>query len=233
MRKLLAGGLMAAALFATSGCSPEQEAKGEPRKPDVATSSALPIGAGFDFYVLSLSWSPSYCEAEGKDANRQQCEGGRPYAFVVHGLWPQFERGYPENCGTAERDVDQAMLRGLYDIMPSAGLIRHQWRKHGSCSGLEQDDYFRVLRQARRRVAIPQEYGRVDRHLTVSPASAEAAFLKANPGMPREGLAVTCDRRYLREVRICMTKDLHYRPCPDVDARACRAAQVIMPPMRG
>nr|WP_230980359.1 ribonuclease [Oryzicola mucosus] len=232
MRQLLAGGLMAAALFLTAGCSPEQEAKDEPQKPNVATSSAVPIGDGFDFYVLSLSWSPSYCEAEGKDANRQQCEGGRPYAFVVHGLWPQFERGYPENCDTVEGDIGQAVLRGLYDIMPSAGLIRHQWRKHGSCSGLEQDDYFRVLRKARDKITIPPEYERVDRHISISPGAAEAAFLKANPGMPRDGVAVTCDRRYLREVRICMTKDLDYRACPEVDARACRAAHVFMPPVR-
>ena len=105
---------------------------------------SFPAGSGFDFYVLSLSWSPSYCEAEGDNANRQQCDIGRPYAFVVHGLWPQFERGFPADCDTAEREVDNDTLRSLYDIMPSSGLIRHEWRKHGTCSGLSQHDYFHV-----------------------------------------------------------------------------------------
>jgi ribonuclease T2 len=196
-------------------------------------SSALPIGDGFDFYVLSLSWSPSYCEAEGEEANRQQCADGRPYAFVVHGLWPQFERGFPESCRTDEAGVSKTTLRTLYDIMPSAGLIRHQWRKHGSCAGLDQDDYFAVLRAAREAVAIPARFRRLDGYVTLDPGEAETAFLKANPSLPANGVAVTCDRRYLREVRICMTKGLEFRPCPEVDRRDCRLSKVVMPPVRG
>lgn len=189
--------------------------------------------AGFDFYVLSLSWSPSYCEAEGDDANPQQCAAGRPYAFVVHGLWPQFESGYPQDCRVAEWDVPRDRLRSLYDLMPSAGLIRQQWRKHGSCAGLSQRDYFSVLRKARERVAIPPGFQRLKTYRTVDPDAVEDAFLRSNPGLAEAGVAVTCDRRYLREVRICMGKDLSFRTCPEVDARACRRASVVMPPVRG
>ena len=100
-----------------TGCSDNTPSR------DIKRETA-PIGAGFDFYVLALSWSPSYCEAAGDDANRQQCEQPRPYGFIVHGLWPQFEHGYPEFCPT-ERSlfVPQEELAGLYDLMPSAGLI--------------------------------------------------------------------------------------------------------------
>jgi ribonuclease T2 len=157
----------AAGALALSGCKPSEE-----KKPEAQTSGQpIPQGDGFDFYVLSLSWSPSYCEAEGESANRQQCTSKRPYAFVVHGLWPQFERGYPENCDIRERDVDQQTLRGLYDIMPSAGLIRHQWRKHGSCAGLSQSDYFDVLRAARERIEIPAAFQNPTKYETVSPDS--------------------------------------------------------------
>jgi ribonuclease T2 len=192
-----------------------------------------PLGSGFDFYVLSLSWSPSYCEAEGEDANRQQCASGRPFAFVVHGLWPQFERSYPENCPARETDVSNATLRALYDLMPSAGLIRHQWRKHGTCAGLPQQDYFATLRAAREKVIIPTEFRRLDTHRTVAPAMVEAAFRQSNLLLPAQGIAVTCDERYLREVRICLTKELAFRPCPEIDRRACRLDQAVMPPVRG
>lgn len=128
------------ALLLLTACEPSTEQEQPAKAPIAQTapaavdapvaedsrSASVPAGQGFDFYVLSLSWSPSYCEAEGEDANRQQCETGRPYAFVVHGLWPQFERGYPESCQTSEADVQNATLRTLYDIMPSAGLIRYQ-----------------------------------------------------------------------------------------------------------
>ncbi|MBB3705437.1 ribonuclease T2 family protein [Aminobacter aminovorans] len=202
--------------------------------PATGTSdAAVPRGQGFDFYVLALSWSPSYCEAEGEQANGQQCRAGRPYGFVVHGLWPQYERGYPENCPTNVSDVSSDRLHGLYDLIPSAGLIRHQWRKHGTCSGLGQDDYFKVLRAARDRIEIPKEFKSLASYRTLAPGQAERAFLQSNPDMPADAVAVTCDRRYLRELRICMGKDLAFRACPEIDRRACRLDKVVMPPVRG
>ncbi|HWK65073.1 MAG TPA: ribonuclease T2 [Rhizobiaceae bacterium] len=190
------------------------------------------IGTGFDFYVLSLSWSPSYCEAEGADANRQQCASGRPYAFIVHGLWPQFERGYPQDCPSDQTEVSDQAIRRLYDLIPSAGLIRHQWKKHGSCAGLAQEDYFATLRAAREKIAIPEEFKHLDAYRTIAPSDAEESFIRSNPSLPPDGIAVTCDKRYLREVRICLTKDLEYRPCPEIDQRACRLETAVMPPIR-
>ena len=208
------------------------EAGGTPARVSSAAAD-LPEGGDFDFYVLSLSWSPSYCEAEGKKASRQQCDAAHPHAFIVHGLWPQFENGYPLECGTSERNVADRTLRQLKDIMPSPGLVRHEWRTHGSCSGLAQDDYFEVLRAARKKVAIPMEFRRPDARRTLSPGEAEASFLQANPGLPPDGISVTCDRRYLRDVRICMTRELAFRPCAEIDRRACRLPKVAMPPVRG
>lgn len=239
MRRLLLAALAAVLLAACSQESEKPPSDARPNAPIVQTVPSgaavpsAPLGAGFDFYVLSLSWSPSYCEAEGQDANHQQCDRGRPYAFVVHGLWPQFQRGFPENCPVEERDVPNSTLRALYDIMPSAGLIRHQWRKHGSCSGLSQEDYFAVLRAARESVSIPARFRHLDGYLTIDPDEAEKAFVSANPTLRADAVAVTCDQRYLREVRICMTKDLKFRSCPEVDRRDCRLSKVVMPPVRG
>ena len=187
----------------------------------------------FDFYVLSLSWLPSYCEAEGSGANPQQCASGRPYAFVVHGLWPQFERGYPSDCETAEQRVDGDLVRSLYDIMPSAGLIGHQWRRHGSCTGFSPADYFSTLRAAREKVVIPEAYRRLDGLLTVDVAQVERLFSEANPALPPDAISTSCDKRYLREVRICLSRELSSRACPELERRACRSANAMMPPVRG
>lgn len=234
-----AGPFLALALAcALTACGPSSSSGGGGKGSAADTQqdkarAAIPAGRGFDFYVLSLSWSPSYCEAEGPEANRQQCDAGRPYAFVVHGLWPQFERGYPRNCQTSASKLPAGTMRSLFDIMPSAGLIRHEWREHGSCSGLDQADYFHVLRAARERVVVPDEYRRLDGYRTVAPQDVENDFLQANPGLPADGVAVTCDRRYLREVRICMTKDLDFRACPEIDRQSCGKAKTVMPPVRG
>lgn len=204
-----------------------------PTAPASNPQTPVKSGKGFDFYVLSLSWSPSYCEAEGADANRQQCASGRPYAFVVHGLWPQFKRGYPADCPVGESDVAPGIVSGMLPLMPSAGLIRHQWRKHGSCAGLSQRDYFDVVRAARARIEIPKEFERLSDYRTIRPDEVEASFLSANGRLKPDGVAVTCDRRYLREVRICFTKGLEFRACPEIDRRDCRLDKAVMPPVRG
>lgn len=179
--------------------------------------------------MLSLSWSPSYCAIEGADANRQQCGAEPAHGFVVHGLWPQNESGWPEFCplDEADRFVPDDLGRDYLDIMPSMGLIGHQWRKHGSCSGLDQRGYLEATRAAWEAMAIPEmATGRVD------PAEVEAAFVAANDGLPEDGIAIACADGHVTEARICMTTDLAFRACPEVDARACRASSLSMPAPR-
>ena len=198
--------------------------------PSASDDKALPKGEGYDFFVLSLTWSPSYCEIEGADANRQQCAEGRELGFTVHGLWPQFENGWPEFCNhDGPNRVPNALVRRYLDIMPSAGLMGHQWRKHGSCAGVGQEDYFRLVRAARERIAIPRQYRDPEADADVAPDAVEAAFIGANPGMKADGIAISCDGRHLAEVRICLTKDMEFRSCAGVNARGCRLPRAAMP----
>jgi ribonuclease T2 len=189
----------------------------------------------FDFYVLSLSWSPSYCDAASQrspDRQSPQC-GERPFSFVVHGLWPQYERGFPEYCQKDGPRLDRGIVSSMLDIMPAPQLIFRQWDKHGTCSGLAPRAYFDSVRKARALIKIPSDYLELKETLSVTPDEVEEAFVKANPGMTRGAIAVTCDSSRLREVRVCVNKDLSFRDCPDVDRRACRRAKLVMPPMRG
>lgn len=191
----------------------------------------------FDFYVLSLSWSPSFCEAASERGNtgkntRIQC-GGRPYSFVVHGLWPQYERGFPNYCQRPAPRLDRRVMSSMLDLMPAPGLIYNEWDKHGTCSGLGARAYFEAIRKARAAVKIPAEYLELSAAKTVAPAAIEDAFIKANPGLSSTAIAVTCDSRRLSEVRICLSKDLQFRACDEIDRRACRRKEVVMPPVRG
>lgn len=214
--------LCLATLLVLAGCAPSS---GEDDAGLVAAR-----GTGFDFYVLSLSWSPSHCEAEGAQANRRQCGPGRDLAFIVHGLWPQFERGYPEFCASGEPGrVPEELIATALDIMPSAGLIGHQWRKHGSCTGLSQREYLEAAREAYGRVAIPRSFSTAGAAREANPGDVERAFIEVNQTLPADGIAVTCAQGRLAEVRICLSKELEFRSCPEVDARACRSPSVSLP----
>src|SRR5262249_32948985 len=159
------------------------------------------------FYVLALSWSPSYCEAaQNRAPNRsseRQC-AGRPFSFVVHGLWPQYERGFPSYCQVPAPRLNRNTVDRMLDIMPSPRLIFHEWDRHGSCSGLAPHAYFETVRKARAIVKIPENYLELDKPITVSPEEVAAAFVKANPGLSRAAVAVLCDGKRLTEVRVCL-----------------------------
>lgn len=191
----------------------------------------------FDFYVLSLSWSPSYCETaseRGANGRNQQMQcGGRPYSFVVHGLWPQYDRGFPNYCQRPAPRLDRNIVSSMLDLMPAPGLIFSEWDKHGTCSGVAAKAYFETVRKARAAVKIPAEFLQVTETREVTPAEVEEAFVKANPGLSSAAVAVTCDSKRLSEVRLCLSKDLQFRACEEIDRRACRRDKIEMPPVRG
>jgi ribonuclease T2 len=189
----------------------------------------------FDFYVLSLSWSPSFCEAASERGNsgRSQVQCERPFSFVVHGLWPQYERGFPEYCQRPSPRLARNIMTSMLDLMPAPGLIFNEWDKHGTCSGLGERAYFETIRKARAAVKIPEEFLQLSEQKTISPDAVEAAFIKVNPGLSSSAISVTCTSRRLSEVRVCMSKDLQFRACEEIDRRACRRDEVVMPPVRG
>ena len=121
----------------------------------------------------------------------------------------------------------------MLDLMPAPGLIYNEWDKHGTCSGLGARAYFETIRKARAAVKIPAEYLDLSAPKTVAPETIEDAFIRANPGLSNAAIAVTCDSRRLSEVRICLSKELQFRACGEIDRRACRRKEVVMPPVRG
>jgi ribonuclease T2 len=215
--------VLGVALFSAGGAAAQDQRQNEPGK--------------FDFYVLSLSWSPSYCEANAERRPERgrpdpQC-GPRPYSFVVHGLWPQYENGFPEFCQVPAPRLNRDLVASMLDLMPSPRLVFRQWDRHGVCSGLPPSGYFEAVRKARALIKIPTEFIDLKAPLTVTPAEVEAAFVKANPGLSADGVGVRCDRSRLREVRICLSKDFKFQPCGEIDRRSCRRESLTMPPVRG
>ena len=201
----------------------------------LAASSVAAVAqpSSFDFYVLSLSWSPTYCASSQGQRSPQQCSRQSRHAFIVHGLWPQHEHGYPQFCASREpQRVPQALGETMFDIMPSMGLIGHQWRKHGSCTGLSQRDYLSTTRQAFDQVRIPQELSSGRTSLSLSAEEIEQMFVAANPRMTKRGIAANCEGRQLEEIRICLTNDLQFRDCHEVDRGGCRLDRIELPPIQ-
>jgi len=184
----------------------------------------------FDYYVLALSWSPEYCASQGGTRDKLQCVERR-YGFVTHGLWPQFEKGYPTRCrGAAALSYDT--VQRMLDIMPSPGLVRHEWQTHGTCSGLTPGVYFDVLRRFYSSIRIPQEFQAPTRAILIEPGALKQRFLASNPALKADALAVVCSGRNLRELRVCLTKEGKFRPCGAGVRDQCGVDKAVLRPVR-
>jgi ribonuclease T2 len=190
------------------------------------------VPGDFAYYLLALSWSPAYCLSS---PGAPECNGPRRYGFIVHGLWPQYEQGWPENCDV-QGAVPDEVVQSVSDLMPARKLVYHEWSAHGTCSGLDPAAFFALLRRAYASVAIPPELSAPSQAVERSPAAIAGAFLHANPQLGAESIVVTCSGQgapRLREIHICLDRRLGPRGCSaDAVRGACKASQVIVPPVR-
>lgn len=182
----------------------------------------------FDYYVLSLSWSPTWCALEGDERGSPQCDNDADFGWVLHGLWPQYERGWPSYCSTRARNPSRRATADMADIMGASGAAWHQWNKHGRCSGLSADDYFSMSREAYSAVTRPEVFRKLTKDVTLPAAVVEQAFLKANPALSADMITITCKSGRIQEARICLTKTLTPRKCGRDVIRDCRADAALL-----
>jgi ribonuclease T2 len=106
------------------------------------------------------------------------------------------------------------------------GPSRHLFRPIGA-------RLFRDRAQGAGAVKIPPEFTDLKEPLSVTPHEVEEAFIKANPGLSADAMAIGCDAKRLTEVRLCLSKDLRFRDCAEIAKRSCCREQLTMPPVRG
>jgi ribonuclease T2 len=180
--------------------------------------------ANFDFYVLTLSWSPDYCTSNGGN-DPQQCSLGKKLGFVLHGLWPQYNQGYPSDCSTVKLPENvKAQFPNLY---PSAELYDHEWEKHGTCSGLTPEQYLALSKRLKNSVAVPAPYQAPEKPVRVTSLQLKKEFVASNPSLSESSLAAYCSGsgRFLQELFVCFSTDGKPTSCSkeihDKAAKSC------------
>ncbi len=186
----------------------------------------------FDYYVLALSWSPNWCAIEGDAKNSPQCHTREDHGWILHGLWPQFHRGWPSYCRSSERPPSRSMTKDMADIMGTSGLAWHQWKKHGVCTGLNAADYYTLSRRAYAKVNRPPVFRKLTRTVKLPASVVEEAFLMANPDMEPDGVTVTCKAAQIQEVRICLSRSLNPVPCGQDVVRDCKKKDALFAPLQ-
>lgn len=188
--------------------------------------------ATFDYHVLALSWSPNWCKLEGDAKGSDQCDPRHDYGWTLHGLWPQFEKGWPSNCQMIFQKPSNDLTESMVDIMGSSGLAEHEWKKHGTCSGLDPEAYFHASRAAFDAIVKPPVFRKVTETIDLPARVVEEAFLKSNPQLSADQITITCKRNHIQEARICLDKSLEPRRCGVDVIRDCRHEDAGFAPVR-
>ena len=179
----------------------------------------------FDYYLLVLSWSPEFCHGK---PGAPQCREHRN--FVLHGLWPQNNDGsYPANCKTTQPAPTD--LSKIKQIMPSE-IVAHEWQKHGTCSGLSGDEYFRLAQTLFASLKIPIDLVAPTRTMTTHPSDFKKDFENSNPALADEDIAIQLRARYLNAVELCFSKGDRPVPTPCLHVSDAKGGTFRIPPVQ-
>ena len=169
--------------------------------------SARPALAGPDFWTLSMVWSPEYCNSN-LTSKEPQCVEER--YFTLYSLIPNYLAKAPA-CTDSRLDEDDIVR--WFAVIPNRARINRVWKNEGACSGLDQREYFVQMERANRRLLIPERYAAVETKIDVSREEFRQAFIRENPGLSRESMALRCHGRWLSEVQVCLNSDFSFRDC--------------------
>jgi ribonuclease T2 len=211
--------------LAAAGAQMEAVAQTAPPTPPVAATQ-------FDYYVMTLSWAPGFCDLGGKETSSPECAEGSGDGFVVHGLWPNNEyRPNPESC--LGRDPTSADLDDEHGVYPNDRLAAYEYRKHGTCTGLSPQDYFATVRSVHARLKIPEMFQAPSDQLHMAPEEVAQAFMVANANLHPDNMAISCSNGELVDVRFCLAKDLSsYAVCRKVARHTCQRTSIVVAPVR-
>jgi ribonuclease I len=128
------------------------------------------ISGDFDYYVFAQSWYPTFCISGPKN----ECKNLTEYMkknLSPHGLWPNKNSvknfsNHPsycinssgcesdKSCDVDWKTIHSSTLEKIQTMMPT-NLMRHEWKKHGTCSAYNQEHYFQNILSLQAKYKIP------------------------------------------------------------------------------
>jgi ribonuclease T2 len=183
------------------------------------------INSTIDYFRLSLSWSPTFCEGKSHAKDLFQCQNA--FGFIVHGLWPSKKRdnytsyslrSHPRNCRN-ENEIPIEIIKKYFCLMPSENLMQAEWEKHGTCYWQKPEDYFEQIHKLYSKIHLPDNINEILNNQTLSKRekrdSIKQSFLNLNPKLTAEQIdIITANKgKKLKEVGFCYDHQFNHIKC--------------------
>jgi ribonuclease T2 len=145
--------------------------------------------------------------------------------FILHGVWPSYGYGYPSYC--SNESMSDELMYEYPGVYPNDFLYDHEWGKHGTCTGLDPEEYLIMSQQLKDSIIIPTAFESPEEPFRTSVDELLEAFMQANPNFEKESFAVNCSDSgaYLTELYVCYSKDGYPSECGadvlDIASESC------------
>lgn len=233
------------------------------REPQVAPSARLgsPGASGAcnvagqqDSYVLAMSWQPGFCEHVKYNGTKPECDHMADGRLVVshvtlHGLWPNRQacgRRYG-NCAGPQLQLAPDTVSYIKPWMPNfffeTAFGAYEWKKHGTCSAMDDDTYFRRAVDAVKTVdaSAAGKYiaanvgGKISKKAFYERVQAETGSAQAP-----NSITLLCTNKHLFEVRVRLPLDFKEGgslaqllgtsppPAREADSKECRGDEILI-----
>ena len=177
--------------------------------------------ANFDYWLYSTSWAPSFCCTNSKVCNAERMNGVN--ALMSHGLWPSYRTAVSviDKEGNPASVLYPSFCRADPSVASSVSGLRgrrkHEWSKHGTCSGLSSSAYFqaesfvatgpqiRALQDYLQAIVI-SHHQESARSLTSRPPIVDVRAVQAMLGGPDRVAIKTSKFCVLQELTVCLAR---------------------------
>jgi ribonuclease T2 len=178
------------------------------------------INSSIDYFRLSLSWSPTFCDGKQNLTNLFQCQ--HRFGFIVHGLWPSSLKNqtnaHPRNCRN-EAAMPIETIKKYFCIMPSEILMQAEWEKHGTCYWKKPEDYFEQIKSLYTKIELPKNISEILNDQAILKGlkrqTIKQNFLKINPHLTSHQIDIRMSQgdKKLKEVAFCYDQNFHHINC--------------------
>lgn len=187
----------------------------------------------FDYFLLAFAWEPDYC-ATSDNPDPQSCTPGMKLGFILHGLWPTYVVGWPSYCST--ESISSELITEFPGLFPTDFLYLHEWEKHGTCTGLDPEEYFLLSQELKQTITIPEAFISPQEPFRMDEKGMIDLFVDVNPAYGRESFTVYCSGggQYLSEIYVCISRDGRPTECGsgviEINAESCGQPDFLVRP---
>lgn len=202
------------------------------------SSECQETNTNWDFLVFSQQWPQTTCQIWKDQSSKHQCDIPTVVdSWTVHGIWPSVSKGsdpaFCNNTWAFNITELQPLIPELETYWPNVYLgtsqddfWKHEWTKHGTCAASDsyiegEYNYFHAGLKLVKKYNLNEILNNMGIIPTLEESYKLSDFHSAIISSLGVNGTIACynekedKQHWIKEIRICLNKNLHAIKCPN------------------